>query len=60
MNAYLAIALACILYFGVFYFLLLFGNAENSFGMYALASFFGIFLFLGLGGIECLFIRKQR
>jgi hypothetical protein len=63
MNIYFAIAVACMLYFGVFYYLLLFGNGENFFGMYALSSFFGLFLFLGLGGIEviiALFTRKQK
>jgi hypothetical protein len=54
MSAYAAIAFTCAAYFGIFYYLLLFGDAENSFGMFALAAFFGIFLFLGLGGIELL------
>jgi ABC-type multidrug transport system permease subunit len=64
MNIYFGIGftLVCAIYFGVYYFLLLFGNGENNFGMYALASFFGMFLFLGLGGIECLMSigRKQE
>ncbi len=54
MSTYFAIALVCLLYFGAFYYLLLFGNGENFYGMYALSSFFGLFLFLGLGGIEFL------
>ena len=41
-------------YFGAFYFLLTTGDSTNSRGMYALALFFALFLFLGLGGIEML------
>ena len=47
MNTYFAIAVVCFLYFGAFFYMLQFGL-----GMYALGSFFGIFLFLGLGGVE--------
>ncbi len=56
MNIYFGIGFTfvCIIYFGVFYFLLLSGTGENFFGMYALTMFFGLFSFLGLGGIECL------
>ncbi len=56
MNIYFGIGftLVCTIYFGVYYYLLLYGTGENFFGMYALGSFFGLFLFLGLGGIECL------
>jgi hypothetical protein len=63
MKTYLAIVLVCLIYFGVFYYLLTFGNAENSLGLYALGLFFGIFLFLGLDGVEFtikLFARKQE
>ncbi len=52
MRIYAGIVLACMLYFGAFYYMLLFGDAQNHYGMYALGGFFGIFLFLGLGGIE--------
>lgn len=44
----------CLAYFGVFYYLLEQGTSDNNFGMLALAGFFGVFLFLGLGGIECI------
>jgi hypothetical protein len=54
MKVFAAIAFICLAYFGAFYYLLLTGDAVNSFGMYALAGFFGIFLFLGLGGLECI------
>ncbi len=52
MSVYAGIAVVCTLYFGAFYYMLLFGDAQNLFGMYALGGFFGTFLFLGLGGIE--------
>ncbi len=53
--------LVCLIYSGVFYYLLVQGSSENNNGMIALAGFFGIFLFLGLGGIECIvFIFKKR
>ena len=63
MNVYLGIALVCIAYFGAFYLLLQQATGENNYGMYVLALFFGLFLFLGLGGIECLigmFTRKEQ
>ena len=44
----------CMSYFGTFYYLLEQGTSTNSFGMFALVGFFGIFLCLGLGGIECI------
>ncbi len=54
MSVYAGIALACALYFAAFYYMLLFGDAKNALGMFALGGFFAIFLFLGLGGIEIL------
>ena len=51
-------------YFGIFYYLLTTGDSTNSHGMYALILFFGIFFFLGLGGIElivsCFPASKQK
>ena len=48
-SIFLSIGVACVVYFGVFYYLLV-----QSYGMFALAGFFASFFFLGLGGIEFL------
>ena len=54
MGIYAGIAFVCIAYFGAFYFLLIQATPENNYGMYVLALFFGLLLFLGMGAIECL------
>ena len=62
-GTHFAIVFACVLYFGVLFCLLQFGDAKNSLGLYAIGLFFGVFLFLGLGGVEFiikLFFKKQE
>ncbi len=48
-RIFVSIGVACTVYFGVFYYLLV-----QGYGMFALAGFFASFFFLGLGGIEFL------
>ena len=62
MSIYAGIAVLCLIYAAAFYYLLATGDPTNSNGMFALGGFFGIFIFLGLGGLELLiylFSKKQ-
>ena len=52
--------IVCMAYFTMFYYLLVTGNSDNNYGMFALLGFFAIFMFLGLGGIEFILDRLDR